>query len=111
MEHEGEMVCMSGAFTPPTRERCGRLRNTNFDWTVDGRHIFKQRLATYVSIAGDSGAPIYRRLAHKKARAVGLHSGIVTINGRIYRVYTHASLMQSNMDIALCAQGRVACGR
>lgn len=113
-EPEEAMVCKSGANTGIT---CGRRVHNAYSFeTEDGVWLRNQRLATYDSGVGDSGAPVYRRLRYRKAMAVGIHFGrdrvaLVRNAARSYAVYGHAVNEEREMDVLLCIKGRARCGR
>jgi YD repeat-containing protein len=111
-ESEGEEVCISGAVSG---HRCGELTRTDHEQEgSNGSTRRNQRMATYHGDDGDSGAPIYRRLPRQTALAVGVHSGR-TRTGFLFlqtrRVYSHASLIQQDARLSICARGRARCGR
>ena len=110
-EHEGNMVCKSGATTGIT---CGKLESTDHTQGPDDLKRTHQRVATYRSDPGDSGAPVYRRTANRTAMAVGIHSG--TFRKSIFglfkkrRVYSHAELVQQRFGVTICRKGLDQCG-
>lgn len=109
-EHEGNMVCKSGATTGIT---CGKLESTDHTQGPDDLKRTHQRVATYRSDPGDSGAPVYRRTANKTAMAVGIHSGTFRKNlfglFKKRRVYSHAELVQQRFGITICRKGLDQC--
>lgn len=94
-EYEGQIVCMSGATTDVIS--CGTLYKRNH---TDFHGFQRMRLATYSSMPGDSGAPVYRNtdVSYRKMIA-GVHSGRETYNGTNYALYSHASWVKYDLDI------------
>jgi hypothetical protein len=111
-EHEGELVCISGA---ETGNSCGELKSTDHTQNRgDGGERKHQRLARYNSEDGDSGAPVYRKVRGRRALAVGIHSGTVRCDflfRNTCRVYSHASVIQKQLNLRICTRGRARCGR
>ncbi|WP_400164029.1 S1 family peptidase [Brevibacillus sp. TJ4] len=86
----GDAVCISGYRTGTVK--CGILKSTNWNGYVqapngDSVYLRGMRQATYSSLSGDSGAPIFLG-----GTAIGVHS----TNGGIY---THISRIVDYFDI------------
>lgn len=112
-EFDDQIVCKSGRVTGVT---CGKLTSTNHTVVGGGNNVrVRQRLATYNSTKGDSGAPVYQRVPRSRdAIAVGVHSGnrgtgLFGIQRR--RVYSHIQWVQNELGVRVCVRGAARCGR
>jgi hypothetical protein len=88
----GDEVCMSATYS---LYQCGEILSTN----VTGGGRIRHRLASFDSIKGDSGSPIFERLiSTRAARAVGVQSARFTPDvGGGYAVYSHLSEMTTEL--------------
>ena len=115
-EHVGQLVCKSGRVTDVT---CGKLISVRAVYNAvinpGTKTIRRMRLASYHSLEGDSGAPVYRRLRYRTALASGMHKGRIGFDFgglfRSYPLYSSASMTQRAMNLTICRRGYAQCGR
>ncbi|MDN4601494.1 S1 family peptidase [Paenibacillus sp. F6_3S_P_1C] len=89
-EFVGEMTCLSGASTATNPVSCGVLKSKATSATFNGVNFTGLRTATYSTVPGDSGGPVYYSTILK-----GINKGYIGSDG----VYSHISNVLSKLDV------------